>query len=177
MKDFDISAQFLFDKEVEYNGSKRQKHSYTGNNSSTDFAFIGNGFRLLDIIVNENSVKQHLEQSVLQTKSLPFNKDIFKNVQDDLRFSIHECEWLCHIGPFSRWKIAGDPSSGPSETFYYITWFGHSRPGTNVVVNGKQFITHNQKILDKWIIQKKMHGTPGQARTRIFFVPPFEYLD
>jgi hypothetical protein len=177
MKNFEITADFLFDQEVEYNGVTNRTHQYIGTNISTDFVFVGDKFQLLDIIVNGNSVKEHVQKSVLKTNTIPFTSDIFNTQHSNLKFTIHECEWLCHIGPFSRWKIAGDPSSGKSDTFYYITWFGHSRPGTNVVVNGKQFITHNQKILDKWIVQKKMHGTPGEARTRIFFVPPFEYVD
>lgn len=174
-----INAKFIFDAEVDFEGNLAREHTYVGKNITNEFKFSCNkDFKFLDIIVNGNSVKEHIEKSVdyFDFKS-PFTKDTFNKIQKNLTLNIHESDWICVIGPFSRNKIASRPESGASKTFYYITWFGWARPGTNVEITGKQIVTHNQKILDKWILQKKMWGEIGESRARIFFTPPFRYLD
>tara|TARA_B110000503_G_C7073398_1_gene381820 strand:- start:35 stop:586 length:552 start_codon:yes stop_codon:yes gene_type:complete len=179
INNFDISAIFKFNKKVVYNNVSAQEHSYNGKNFSCDFNFKSDDdFQLIDIVVNGNSVKEHIEKSVDFFDFKQFlNQQSFYKTQKNLTLNIHELDWICVVGPFSKLKVASVPESGDSNTFYYITWFGHARPGTNIEITGKQVITHNQPILDKWIMQKKMWGIIGESRARVFFVPPFEYKD
>jgi hypothetical protein len=179
MKDFDISAIFKFNKKVKYKDVFAQEHNYIGKNITSEFNFDSDeDFQLIDIVVNGNSVKEHVEKSVdFFDFAQSLNAQSFAKTQRNLKLLIHEIDWICVVGPFSRWKVASVPESGDSNTFYYITWFGHARPGTNVEITGKQFISHNQQILDKWVMQKKMWGIVGESRARVFFVPPFEYKD
>jgi hypothetical protein len=179
LNNFNITAIFSFDKEVTYNGVASKEHSYIGKSVSQTFDFESKvEFQLLDVVINGNSVKEHIEHSVNFFDFVQdLTKDSFAKTQKKLKIYVHESDWICVMGPFSRWKIAGDPTSGHSDTFYYITWFGHARPGTNMLISGQQLITHNQKLLDKWVLQKRMWGTVGESRARVFFVPPFEYKD
>lgn len=179
LKNFTIKAVFIFNKPVTYLGKENNEHVFEGNNGDQNFEFESSDeFQLIDIVVNSNSVRKHVENSVdyFDFKK-PLDKETFNKSQKKLSLEFCETDWICVVGPFSRHKVANKPESGRSDTFYYITWFGHARPGTNIKITGRQIISHNQKILDKWILQKRMWGKVGESRARIFFVPPFEYID
>jgi len=179
LKSFEITARFIFSREVEYNGVLSKEHVYKGINQKIKFDFSADTeFQLVDMYVNGNSVKEHVFNSVDFFDFVQkINKDTFLKTHRELTLDFYETDWICVIGPFSRHKIASRPESGPSETFYYITWFGHARPGTNIEITGTQVIAHNQDIMDKWVMQKRMWGEVGKSRARVFFSPPFRYLD
>ena len=179
LQSFDITAKFIFSHEVTYNGITSKEHEYKGTNKKIKFYFSADTeFQLLDILVNDTSVKEHVFKSVDFFDFVQkINKDTFIKKHRKLTLDFYETDWICVVGPFSRHKIASRPESGPSDTFYYITWFGHARPGTNIHVQGPQVIAHNQSIMDKWVMQKRMWGEVGKSRARVFFVPPFRYID
>lgn len=133
-----LEAKFIFDSKVQYKGTQANEHIYRGINNNEKFVFTSdNEFQLKDILINDASLKKHMENSVNYFDyKKPFTKDVFYSKQKTLELPVYECDWLCTVGPFSRWKVANQPESGPSDTFYYITWFGHSRPGTNIEIEG-----------------------------------------
>jgi hypothetical protein len=169
---------FSFSKPVTYKNKKATKHTVSQKQETTSFEFVSEEiFQLEDILLNGMSVKEHMNKSTRILENASIKKEVFENLQTNLKFEIHQSEWIPFIGPFTRWNDVGDQSSGKSGVFYHITWFGHSKPSKNVIVHGKQYISHDLKLLDHWLMQKRMEGVPGQLRCRVFFMPPWEHLD
>lgn len=174
----DFTVDFIFSKKINFDGKQSFVHSISQSQETRKFKFQHQQkFKLIDIKIKDMSVKEHVTKSTRILENASIRKNIFEQAYETLELNVHESEWIPFVGPFTRWNKVGDPSSGESGVFYHITWFGHSRPSKNVVVHGKQFISHDLKILDKWMMQKRIEGIPGQVRCRVFFMPPWEYLD